>query len=347
MVCYYHEDSDGRCSAALVAYFGYALGDLEPQPELQTPSIRGFMRRNQICNTNTPFTKSVNLSRFYEVNYTQELPDLDKITKDDTVYFVDYTLSDITIERLLEIGCRIIWIDHHKTSIELCDKSEKYNKIEGIRDISTAGATLTYKYFTEYIGKSTKELPYYIKMVSDYDISRMKCDVVTTLFNQGLETIKESTQVEYWINLHRCCKNVTYADVSRGLVSTFGNNQQPYIMLNSNTRYLLDIIARGKNIQDFVSGSNDQLLRKFGYVTEFEGYKTLVVNCKRDITIFSNKMHDYPLLMLWVFDGDKFCYTIYSEYPEVDCAKIAQKYGGGGHRFAAGFTSEALIIKRR
>jgi len=33
-------------------------------------------------------------------------------------------------------------------------------------------------------------------------------------------------------------------------------------------------------------------------------------------------------------------YSLYSTNPNVHCGEIAQKYGGGGHRGAAGFSSK-------
>ena len=50
--------------------------------------------------------------------------------------------------------------------------------------------------------------------------------------------------------------------------------------------------------------------------------------------------------MVWVFNGTKYSYSIFSSNLNVDCSKIAEKYSGGGHKGAAGFSSDELLFKR-
>lgn len=42
-------------------------------------------------------------------------------------------------------------------------------------------------------------------------------------------------------------------------------------------------------------------------------------------------------MMPFVFTGKKWVFSIYSTHPEIDCSVLAKKYGGGGHKGAAGF----------
>jgi len=49
--------------------------------------------------------------------------------------------------------------------------------------------------------------------------------------------------------------------------------------------------------------------------------------------------------MVWVFDGKKYSYSIFSSNPNIDCSKIAESYGGGGHKGAAGFSSDELLFR--
>ena len=50
--------------------------------------------------------------------------------------------------------------------------------------------------------------------------------------------------------------------------------------------------------------------------------------------------------MVWAFNGEKYSYTLYSNDKNVDCSKIAEKYGGGGGRGASGFSSNELLFKK-
>jgi len=42
--------------------------------------------------------------------------------------------------------------------------------------------------------------------------------------------------------------------------------------------------------------------------------------------------------------GKKWSYSVYSTKPDIDCSAFAKRYGGGGHKGAAGFYSDSLIF---
>jgi nanoRNase/pAp phosphatase (c-di-AMP/oligoRNAs hydrolase) len=52
----------------------------------------------------------------------------------------------------------------------------------------------------------------------------------------------------------------------------------------------------------------------------------------------------YPVCIAYVHDGEKFTVSLYST--TVDVSKIAKKFGGGGHKGAAGFTCDKLPFER-
>ena len=58
---------------------------------------------------------------------------------------------------------------------------------------------------------------------------------------------------------------------------------------------------------------------------------------------FLDSEDKYDLLVAWVFDGYKFNYSLYSTNPDVNCAEIAERFGGGGHKGAAGFSSKTQV----
>ena len=55
-----------------------------------------------------------------------------------------------------------------------------------------------------------------------------------------------------------------------------------------------------------------------------------------DIGEFVYQKPDYDIAVMWQMINDMVQVSLRSN--TVDCAEIAQKYGGGGHRGAAGFT---------
>ena len=58
---------------------------------------------------------------------------------------------------------------------------------------------------------------------------------------------------------------------------------------------------------------------------------------------FGEKIKTYDICISFEFDGEKFLVSLYSE--KIDVACIAEKYGGGGHKGAAGFVTKELPIK--
>ena len=51
------------------------------------------------------------------------------------------------------------------------------------------------------------------------------------------------------------------------------------------------------------------------------------------------------MFILFAFNGTDWTYSLRSS--TIDCSKIALKYGGGGHKGAAGFRSNQLLIKKK
>lgn len=106
-LCIYHNDTDGRASAAIVRQ---ALG------------------------------KETSL---YEMKYGDSLP-LEELIVADHIVIVDFSLSPEDMQQLVTYH-KVTWIDHHKTAIEeLCGVAEN---LPGIRDINDAACVLTWKYF--------------------------------------------------------------------------------------------------------------------------------------------------------------------------------------------------------
>ena len=51
-----------------------------------------------------------------------------------------------------------------------------------------------------------------------------------------------------------------------------------------------------------------------------------------------------PFAIVWYFDGKKFVYSLRSDEDGVDVSEIAKTFGGGGHKHAAGFSTQILLI---
>lgn len=283
MKCFYHNDMDGRCAGSLVAQF----------------------------------TNNYNPENYFEVDYRNPLP-IDKVSIGEDVYIVDYSFTCNTVgvlAELINLKCNVVWIDHHKSSIELM-KNPDYawlHNIPGVRNSNASGALLTYLHFNCV---SSSEAPMYIRYVDDYDRWIYAFGDNTVYFKLGLETHPYDALDSIWIDLST--KNVT----------------------------VLKLVASGELIKKYIDMDNAQYLSDFGYESEIAGYKCYVINRRSNSWIFGDKIKQYPIVATWVYDGNRYQYSLYSSFENVDCSKIAEQFGGGGHKGAAGFQSDKLFLTK-
>lgn len=286
MKCFYHCDLDGKCAGSIVA----------------------------------KYENNYDPSNYFMVDYTQKIP-LDIISKNEKVYFVDYSFTENTkniLYELLNKKCDIVWIDHHTSSINLVKNNKDLKNINGIRLEGISGAALTYMYL---YNKEFNEIPYYIKLVSDYDCWKFNFEPDTTIFKLGIDAENHDALDKIW-NIFECQKDL--------------NNEK-----------LKNIIDNGTIIKKYIDIDNIIYRDSYGYESDIDGYKCFVVNKKTNSWVFGDFYEKYPLVVVWVFDGEKYRYSLYSNKYNVDCSKIAENYGGGGHKGAAGFTSYELLLRKK
>lgn len=138
VLVYYHNDMDGRCSAAIVKK---ALGD-----------------------------KDVDYT-FVPMGYNNSVELPKNIHEYWRVYIVDFTMNEEIMDQLCTLFPRndVIWIEHHITAIE--QYGEKYSHFEGMRKDGTAACLLTWQFFYGQL-----EAPMAVKFVADRDMWYFKLE---------------------------------------------------------------------------------------------------------------------------------------------------------------------------
>jgi len=243
---------------------------------------------------------------FIRWDYNMEFP-FDKIIPDEQVYIVDLSLPSIDKwERLLDITSNIIWIDHHKSAIE--DYKDITKDLDGIRKVGEAACTLTYNYCYP-----DQDVPMVVKLIADHDIWVYQYGDTTRWFQSGTKicnTLPGSPIWETWLNP---------------------------------TYYPSNEIAAGKIIEIYRRNMNKSLVSSFSFFTEFEGYRAVCCNAAQvNSTLFDTVTQDFDLMIPFAFNGKTWQVSIYTTKGNIDCSEIAKKYGGGGHKQAAGFVCERL-----
>lgn len=97
-------------------------------------------------------------------NYGDEIPDIKKyIQAHQNIILVDLTFPPSIMLELKESG-KLIWIDHHQTSIS--DSTQHgYSDVPGIREIGTAACELVWKFY-----EGSKPKPKVLQLCGAYDV---------------------------------------------------------------------------------------------------------------------------------------------------------------------------------
>jgi oligoribonuclease NrnB/cAMP/cGMP phosphodiesterase (DHH superfamily) len=80
-------------------------------------------------------------------------------------------------------------------------------------------------------------------------------------------------------------------------------------------------------------------------LTELQNENTVfAVNSTEHISDLGENiyMNGFTVAAIWAYDGSNKRYHISLRSNSVDVSKIAEKYGGGGHKFSSGFSCEKL-----
>lgn len=250
-------------------------------------------------------------AELHPINYNQPFP-WETIEPEDTIYVVDFGLQPFEQMIRLNQSCKLIWIDHHISAIEAWGASGE--TILGKREIGKGACELAWEYLYPNV-----EMPRFIYLLGRYDVwdhsDQVQWDNEILPFQYGLrlENTDPLKNWEFWNNLF-------IAD------RTFYENT----------------IGRGKMILSYVAQTSARYMHSHAYEIQFEGLRTLAVNVGNVSSKFFESMYDpakHDLVIAYSYIRGQFWgITLYSDKPEVNCAVLAKKYGGGGHKGAAGFS---------
>lgn len=298
MKVFYHNDLDGKCSAAVIHLFFNVSKALESKDDIS------FIA----CDYNIPIKPSA------------------IVDKDEEVWIVDYSFS---VEEMIELGKltkNIIWIDHHKTSI---DKFKDFKSIEngyemeGLTHIGLAGCELTWTYlmlklngFTQNGGSPNIErhswydrMPEFVALIGDKDVWRWEHGDITKYFNTGLLAYDTMPENDLWVSLFN----------DRGRIT--------------------NIIEDGKVIERYKRQWSREYVESNAVTVEFEGYNCLACNIRKmGSEFFGDLQEKFDILIPYGIDKNGMCnVSLFSVKEDIDVSDIAKKFGGGGHKGASGF----------
>jgi oligoribonuclease NrnB/cAMP/cGMP phosphodiesterase (DHH superfamily) len=217
------------------------------------------------------------------------------------VYLIDFcyeTKEDM--EMLANITKRLVVLDHHESAKELVESTPEH-----VYDAARSGATIAWSYF-----HPEGEVPDLMKYLEDGDLYHYALSETREIFSYLLVTPYEFS---------------SWDELALGLEDTAKRT----VILNKAKAYTEFFEALGET-----SAKRAKKVR-------FEGYEVYFVATHPDITMKSYvgnllyKKHP-PFALVVTAHPNGFGISIRGT-GEVDVAKIATKYGGGGHPGSAGF----------
>ena len=250
-------------------------------------------------------------TEFIGIDYKDSFP-FHKIEPNEPVIIVDFSLQKQgEFSKLRTITNDIIWIDHHKTAIE---KNEDMIDLAGKRNIDYAGCELTWFYCYPNIA-----MPLAVKYAGRYDVWYISGFGETlNEFQAGIRLCEHSPESEIWEGL-----------------------------LTDDLKILHPLLYDGRIALKFRTHRYASLIKAFSFYANFEGYRAICCNVGATSSqLFDSAKGEYDLMCPFVFDGKQWTVSIYTK-KNIDCSEIAKKYGGGGHKKAAGFQCKELPFMRR
>lgn len=247
-------------------------------------------------------------AEYHCTQYGWNLPDV----KGKDVLVLDFHYLDQDLKKLLDESNSIFIIDHHKTTREHFPDGHP-NFIIGD---NKSGALLTWEYLNPGI-----PVPDYVKYVNDQDLWLNEIPEARRFaFRAGMVGTRSNAFSDFYVLIH---------NMERTLEE--GSHIERYVdkqIANDSKKSFISMLKYGNN-ECLVQTIN-------GYTPWSNNTANNIINLKPDIDVG----------MTYVYDGNRDTYIISlrSRKDGTDVSKIAEFFGGGGHRSASGFRFSGNIM---
>lgn len=255
------------------------------------------------------------------------------------IYIMDLSPDCLNLEgKNTRIFERLIWIDHHKSSIETHPTTIPGYRIDGV-----AACRLAWQWFSimqhnaqhqtneqmqvplpykeAFVNREVSE-PLAVRLAGEYDVWDHRDNDADVAFQFGLDAQKE---------------------LQWGFLLGFDGAER-----YGPSNYCSSLVNDGRAAMHCYEKRDADIMRSRSFMVKFEGLTFLALNTARcNSNTFAAK--DVPetghdALLAFYCTGKDFSVSMYhaAHRKDLDLSAIAVKYGGGGHRGACGFRAKAL-----
>jgi oligoribonuclease NrnB/cAMP/cGMP phosphodiesterase (DHH superfamily) len=259
-------------------------------------------------------------------------PYLNMIEDGDEVIFADYVFNPLeSISNLVKTKhVKVTVIDHHITSINYFKEhpNDIYQLIDPKEEWQSA-AYLCWKYCYP-----RTLVPEAIKMISYYDTWKHDYKDQYLHFMAGLFTVDLKINDKKWDKL----LNLTCYD---------GVNYRIDQVKYNDASLIQEITTIGTYVQAAEDSFSKKAVDEGAFELELQGRKLIAMNTNKKGALQFKSAKEYDgYLVFCALNNGQWRYSIYCDPSKQDvirCDLIAESFGGGGHKGAAGFQTEELI----
>lgn len=216
------------------------------------------------------------------------------------VYLIDTAFPEAEMRKILKNNAKLVVLDHHFSNAERVKIST-----ENVYQMNHSGAVIAWNYF-----HPKKPVPVFLKYVEDADIWKW-----TMPNSKALSMLKEEMPFDFKV---------------------WSKTVKEY----ENKKKLRQYALQGQQLVDFSESLQEHAIGN-AQVVKFDGHKCLAVNSPLLHSDIGNKLTKLmpPFGIVWSEKSDYRAVSLRSN-GKFDVSKLAQKYGGGGHKAAAAFRLE-------
>jgi len=216
----------------------------------------------------------------------------------------DVVIVDFSTDAFGELLRRTSNVTWIDHHVSALSKYKDYSNLQGIRDGAKAACELTWQYYFH-----GKVLPRVVELIADYDTWTFKHGEITRQVHEGMLLYDTRPLSGCW------------------------------------SRWFVDGVREIRHDGEIALKYRERLnamVAKNAYHIVWEGYDCICCNSPLYGSNLFDSTDGGDILIVYRYGNGKWTVSLYAGHSDVDVSQIAMRYGGGGHRGAAGFTCDNI-----
>lgn len=257
--------------------------------------------------------------------------------------FVEIYIVDLSVDELMEredLKWKIIWLDHHASSLKKYDGGAF--KFNGYRIDGVAACRLCWQWFLKE--KRYDLLARRIASIRVEELDSLPCPTKQEFIDRTVsepELIRLAGEYDIWDHRDPAAKSLQFG------LRALSDRDLELLVKNQFTGEptgvkLDDVIAQGCAIKSYCDTQNDEYATACAHTIQWEGLSLCALNIGQrgnSDLLRAGLKPEHHACFAWRWTGNAVLVSLYHApgHTELDLSTIAVKYGGGGHRGACGF----------